>query len=65
MSCKRLLNNEWIWKYLLREYWEKHDYGSSLRDVVPKDVLHHFKYKIAILCTVLLSATPINADDAN
>lgn len=29
-----------------------------------KDILH-FKYKIAMHCNVLLSATPINADDAN
>lgn len=38
--------------------------GFSLRDVGPQDILH-FKYKIAILCTLLLSATPINADDTN
>lgn len=43
---------------------EKNYYGLSLRDVGPQDILH-FKYKIAILCTLLLSATPINADDAN
>lgn len=53
-----------IWTYLFKEYWKKNYYGLSLRDVGPQDILH-FKYKIAILCTLLLSATPINADDAN
>lgn len=34
------------------------------KDRGPKDILH-FKYKIAMQYNVLLSATPINADDAN
>lgn len=56
---------QYIEKYLLRDCRKKKNWTNFFWRVMGPKYILHFQYNIAMHCNVLLSATPINADDAN